>query len=141
MSTAVEGIDKQHYFFVKTKTQTGEDRDLVFISGTAYFVFQGTGSNFVREEFTVDIGPHWRSIEHVAPMAALATWQNLGPAVYAGAAVDWCEWTPTAMGPVDRKIRLHAQVGVSDSDGIVYRFAFSATAIGILSPGQMPVGP
>jgi hypothetical protein len=141
MSTTVQGIEKQHYFFAKTKTQTGQDRDLVFISGTAYFMLKGTGSNFEREEFTVDIGPHWRSIEHVAPMAALTSWQNLGTAVNAGAAVDWCEWTPTAAGPVGGQIRLHAQVSVSDSDGIVYRFAFSATAIGILSPGQTPVRP
>jgi hypothetical protein len=132
-SITVEGIDIPHMLHVKTQNPSGEERDLVVVSGTAYFRLQGTGGDFFRKEFTVDIGPVWRRIENVAPMAALTSWRNNGTAVNAGAAVDNCDWARTAIGPAgDTQIRLTALVAVSDIDGIVYRFAFTATAVGIL---------
>lgn len=113
-------------------TRTGDGRDLVVMSGTAYFGYKGTGGSFSRNEAYVTIGPRWRAIDSVAPTAALAAWYNRGTAVNAGAAVDSCRWDPVADGPIGLRIRLTVEVAVSDIDGWLYRFAYTATAVGTL---------
>lgn len=128
----MEGIDTPHTLISRVRNTNGEERDLVVMSGTAYFALKGTGGDWLRKELVVEIGPVWRSIEQVAPMAALTSWRNDGTAVNAGAAVDNCNWSGTAVSLTSEQIRLTALVAVSDVDGIVYRFAFTATAIGIL---------
>ncbi|NEA36925.1 hypothetical protein [Streptomyces sp. SID13031] len=117
-------------------TKTGDGRDLVVMSGTAHANFKGIGGSFERDDFYVNIGPVWRQIDDVASMAALAAWFNKGNAVNAGAAVDRCGWQGEAVGELDERIRLTVKLAVSDSDGWLYRFSYTATAIGILSPNQ-----
>ena len=131
MSFWVDGIDNEHVL----STKTPDGRDLVFISGTAYFALRGTGANWVRDDANAFIGPRWRRLDDVAPMAALASWLNLGTAVNAGAAVDNCRW---ARATQDSRILLEVAVAVSDSDGLLYRFAYTATAIGILVAQSRP---
>ncbi|NEA37213.1 hypothetical protein [Streptomyces sp. SID13031] len=117
-------------------TEIGGGRHLVVMSGTAHANFKGTGGSFESDDFYVNIGPVWRQVDDVAPMAALAAWFNKGNAVNAGAAVDSCGWKAEAVAELDERIRLYVKLAVSDIDGWLYRFSYTATAIGILSPNQ-----
>jgi hypothetical protein len=97
------------------------------MSGTAYFSFRGTGGAWRRDDAYVVVGPAWRRLDDVAPMAALGAWRNDNVANDAGAAVDNCRWSLW-----NNRLLLQVALAVSDSDGYVYRFGYTATAIGLL---------
>jgi hypothetical protein len=123
MAFWVQGIDSPQEIY----TTTGDGRNLVVMSGTAYFTFRGTGSSWRRDDAYAVIGPVWSRLDDVAPMAALATWSNTNVANNAGAAVDNCRWFNWS-----NRVLLQVALAVSDSDGYVIRFAYTATAIGRL---------
>lgn len=122
MAFWVNGVDSPQEIY----TRTGDARDLIVMSGTAYFNFKGTGSAWRRDDAYVIIGPVWRRLDDVAPMAALGSWSNDHTAVDAGAAVDNCRWVN-----YNGRILLQVALAVRDSDGWVHRFAYTATAVGI----------
>jgi hypothetical protein len=122
MAFWVSGVDSPQEIY----TRTGDGRDLVVMSGTAYFNFKGTGSAWRRDDAYVVIGPFWHRLDDVAPMAALGSWSNEHTAVDAGAAVDNCRWAV-----YNGRILLQVALAVRDSDGWVHRFGYTATAVGI----------
>jgi hypothetical protein len=72
MAFWVSGVDSPQEIY----TRTGDGRDLVVMSGTAYFNFKGTGPAWRRDDAYVIIGPFWHRLDDVAPMAALGSWSN-----------------------------------------------------------------
>jgi hypothetical protein len=109
------------------RTRTPDGRDLVFLTGTAGFLFQGTGGNFIRDDLFHVVGPTWARLDNVAPHAALASVFNANTAVNAGWAVDNCRFAL-----FNNRILLIAAVAVSDSDGFLLRASYQVTAIGII---------
>lgn len=116
-------IDSPH----ELRTRTPDNRDLVFLTGTAGFTLKGTGSSWFRDQVWIAIGPHWQRLDNVAPMAALASIYNDQTAVNAGWATDNCNWLN-----VNGQIVLTVSLAVSDIDGYVLRVAYQATAIGLV---------
>jgi hypothetical protein len=116
-------IDSPH----DLRTRTPDNRDLVFLTGTAGAELTGTGSNWLRDQVWIPIGPRWQRIDNVAPMAALAAISNAGTAVNAGWATDNCNWLN-----INGQIVLTVSLAVSDSDGHLIRVSYQATAIGIV---------
>jgi hypothetical protein len=108
-------------------TKTPDGRDLVFLTGTATLFYGGTGPTFIHDDLVFPIGPIWEAVHDVAPMAALASIYNDHVANNAGWATDRCTFSVA-----NNQIYLHVGLAVSDSDGVLYRVAFQATAIGIL---------
>lgn len=108
-------------------TKTPDGRDLVFMTGTAGFSFKGSGGTWKRDQAFHLVGPYWKRVDNVAPMAALASIYNDQTAVNAGWATDNCNWALW-----NNRILLIVSLAVSDIDGYVLRFAYQATAIGLV---------
>jgi hypothetical protein len=117
-------------------TKTPDGRDLVFMTGTGIVDFAGNISDFIRDELAIHLsppdGPIWKSIDHCAPVVALAALWNGGPATNAGWAVDWTGWTEYSWPGQGPHLLLASGIAVSDTDGILIRVSYQATALGIL---------
>lgn len=111
----------------ETRTRTPDGRDLVFLTGTAVRHWRGTGSAWIRDELWIPIGPYWRRIDSVAPIAALGAIANDSTAVDAGWATDGTRWAN-----YNGRIVLIVNVAVRDSDGWLFRASYQATALGVL---------
>jgi hypothetical protein len=85
-------------------------------------------------EFT--IGPTWNSIDRVVPAVSLASAENQGESINAGWAVDEVRWV-RAGSPGNFRIRLSVRIAVRDTDGVINRVTYQATALGRLV--QQPV--
>lgn len=107
-----------------------DGRAVLVLTGVVLFSFSGTGPSWRRDSIDWEIGPKWTRLDGVAPMAALASISNRGTSVDAGWAVDQVTWE----GEVNDAIRLRAQLAVSDSDGLMHRITYTATAIGEVQP-------
>jgi len=110
------------------RTRSGDNRDLVFLSGTAGLFFQGTGGSFIRDTLLVPFGPRWQRVDDVAPVASLASLFNVNVATNAGWAADNANW-----GVLNNQILLFIAIAVSDSDGQLLRVSFQASALGVLA--------
>jgi hypothetical protein len=117
-------------------TKTPDGRDLVFLTGTGIVDFTGNTSDFIREELAIHLsppdGPIWSVIEQCAPVVALAALWNGGPAQNAGWAVDWTNWTVYSWSGQGPHLLLASGIAVSDTDGILIRVSYQATALGRL---------
>ena len=114
-------IDSPH----ELRTRTPDNRDLVFLTGTAGVDFRGTGGAWDRDDLYILIGPGWGRLDNVAPVASLAAIYNSNYAVNAGWATDNCRWTIWG-----NQILLIVALAVSDSDGYLIRVSYQATALG-----------
>jgi hypothetical protein len=109
------------------RTRTPDGRDLVFLTGTAGFVFQGTGGSFITDDLFHLVGPTWARLDNVAPHAALASIFNRNQAVNAGWAVNNCRFAL-----FNQRILLIMGIAVSDTDGLLLRASYQVTAIGVI---------
>jgi hypothetical protein len=109
------------------RTRTGDNRNLVVLSGYAGFHLRGTGGSWRCVIGEIVRGPRWRRLDDVAPIVSLASIGNKDHAVNAGWAVDWCNWYR-----LNNRIYLRFKLCVRDSDGYLYRVAYQITAVGIL---------
>lgn len=116
-------IDSPH----ELRTRSTDNRDLVFLTGTAGADLVGRGQTWFRDQVWIPIGPHWQRIDNVAPVAALAAISNDHTAVDAGWATDNCNWLN-----VNGRLVLTVSLAISDIDGHLIRVAYQATAIGII---------
>jgi hypothetical protein len=116
-------IDSPH----ELRTRTPDNRDLVFLTGTAGADFVGTGAAWRRDQVWIPIGPFWRRLDSVAPTAALGAIHNDHTAVDAGWATDNCNFLN-----VNGQIVLTVSLAVSDIDGQLIRVSYQATALGLL---------
>ncbi len=117
-------------FFANTheiRTRTGDNRDLVVLSGHAGFHWKGSGGSWKRDEFLIPVGPTWSNLQDVAPMVTISAISNSNHAVNAGWAIDWCNW-----GTQNRRLLIRAGSAIRDSDGFLLRVAYTATCIGRL---------
>lgn len=135
MADAFEIANEQQ---VLTRTPAGED--LAFLTGTALFHFQGTGSGWRREPSRIltKRGPEWVAIYSTAATASLAAVGNDGTAVNEGYAVD--EVRVFVDGPTS-KIWLQVFLAVRDSDGHLFRVSYQVTVLGSIRRGTLPMGP
>jgi hypothetical protein len=78
-------------------------------------------------EFT--IGPTWESIDRVVPAVSLASIENQGQSINAGWAVDEVRWVRVGP-PRNSRIRLSVRIAVRDTDGVINRVTYQATALG-----------
>jgi len=109
-------------------TKTPDGRDLVFLTGTAGLNLKGTGSSWFRDDVYHLVGPTWRRLDNVAPIASLGAIANDHTAENAGWATDNCRWAR-----YNNRILLMVATAVRDSDGFLIRFNYQVTAIGLLS--------
>lgn len=116
-------IDSPH----ELRTRTPDNRDLVFLTGTAGIDFLGTGGTWNRDDLYILIGPGWARVDNVAPVASLAAIYNTNYAVNAGWAADNCRWVTWG-----NRVLLIVGIAVSDSDGDLIRVSYQATVIGQL---------
>jgi hypothetical protein len=116
-------VDSPH----EVRTRTPDGRDLLFMTGTAGFTFQGNAGQWLRDDLYVLVGPAWRRVDGVAPVASLASIYNNQQAVNAGWATDNCRWAV-----YNSQILLIVALAVSDIDGYVLRASYQATALGLL---------
>jgi hypothetical protein len=117
-------------------TKAPDGRDLVFLTGTGIADFAGTTSDFIRDSLAIHLspphGPIWSIIDECAPVVALAAVWNGGYAVNAGWAVDWTDWTIYSWPGQGTHLLLTSGIAVSDTDGILVRVSYQATALGTL---------
>ena len=136
-------IDSLH----TVQTTAADGRDLLFFTGTIV-LDSGPNGIFNRMELDPDgwrcaiietnFGPPWESLDNVAPAAALASILSSGLSpgseLTHGWAVDDCNWEVN----LRRQIKLKTVVAVFDGGvgehSTLFRVAFQATAIGVLSP-------
>jgi len=65
-------IDSPH----ELRTRTPDNRDLLFLTGTAGADLTGRGQSWYRDQVWIWIGPFWQRLDNVAPVAALAAISN-----------------------------------------------------------------
>ncbi|HEX8082668.1 MAG TPA: hypothetical protein VF529_00150 [Solirubrobacteraceae bacterium] len=99
---------------------------VMVLTGVVLFHFQGTSTDWRRDSLDWEIGPKWNKLDGVAPMAAFGSIANDQNATNAGWAVDEVTWE----GEVNDTIRLRAKLAVRDTDGMILRLTYTATAIG-----------
>ena len=111
----------------EVRTRTPDGRDLLFLTGTAGFGLKGQGQTWAGDDAYHLVGPFWRRIDSVAPMASIGSAYNEHTAVDAGWATDNCRWVNYG-----GRILLVVFCVVSDIDGWLYRFNYQVTALGLL---------
>jgi hypothetical protein len=84
-----------------------------------------------RDSLEFTIGPAWNRIDMVVPAISLASAENQGTSINAGWAVDEVRWVRTGT-PGNFRITLQARIAVRDTDGVINRVTFHATALGQL---------
>ena len=94
------------------KNKTGDNRNLVVLSGYAGFHLRGSGLPWRRVTGQMVRGPVWRRLDDVVPIISLASIANKGHAIDAGWAVDWCTW-----GELHHRIYLKFGLAIRDVDG------------------------
>lgn len=109
------------------RTRTGDNQDLVVLSGHAGFNFKGSGSSWKRDEFLIPVGPQWSSLQDVAPLVTISAIANSHHAVNAGWAIDNCSWST-----YNGALLIKARAAIRDVDGWLIRIAYHATCIGRL---------
>jgi hypothetical protein len=99
---------------------------LFIYTGVAIFSFVGTGAAFRRDFIDFEIGRVFSpgQVQDVLATGSLNSIRNENAAVNAGWAVDRvaARWDPT-----DQRIRIRADLAVSDIDGTLFRMGFQAT--------------
>jgi len=116
-------------------TKTGDNRELINLSGIALVHWKGTGQNWERDTLSLgfnlpNIIPDKKllRIEQWTPLITLNAIYNKNHAVNAGWAVDEF-WGPGAV-ETPGYINLWANVAIRDIDGYLYRVAYSLSIIG-----------
>jgi hypothetical protein len=117
----------------------GTGRSLWIWTGTAELLFQGTGTDWVRDQAMDDLlglgfDPFDLDDFGIAASASLASIQNEGAAVNAGWAVDQIV-ADRIRRPEDNlgAIRWTANLAVRDVDGYLMRLSFQVFFTGVLS--------
>ena len=82
-----------------------------------------------RDSLEFTIGSAWDSIDMVVPAISPASIENQGTSINAGWAVDEIMWA-TVRSPGGLRIGLSARITVRDTDGVINRVTFQATALG-----------
>jgi hypothetical protein len=123
-------IDSPH----ELRVRTSDDRDLVFLTGTAYIEgFSGPELDGTMDwvwdvdDLYIPVGSRWHSIDDVTVVVSLAELRNDHGANWAGWSarhVRWAKWND--------QLLIMADIGIRDSDGYLQRVAYQATAVGTL---------
>lgn len=109
-------------------TGPGAANRLFIFTGVAIFTFQGTSDKFIFDFFDVEVGPIFQQgqVINVLATGSLNSIANGATAVNAGWAVDRLT---ARFDPVEGRIKLRADVGVSDTDGFLFRVGFQITVL------------
>jgi hypothetical protein len=121
---------------------------LCFYGGTLLMSQKGESSRWIRGFLNApvytaqrqwspkDRGAGWTRFRDGSVTVSLAAIYNVNEANNAGWAVDAAEMSAidtTHLHPLDDHLEIRALLAVSDSDGILYRLSYSATALGVAS--------
>ncbi len=101
---------------------SGANRLFVY-TGIAVFSFKGTGSNWLRDLLSFEVGRSFSASQFrkAIATASLASIANNDHAVYAGWAVDR---VAVSRSPGSGKPKLDMNLAVRDSDGYLFRLAY-----------------
>ena len=104
----------------------GASNRLFIYTGVAVFNFVGTGAAFRRDFIDFEFGRVFApgQVQDVLATGSLNAVRNENSAVNAGWAVDR---VAARYDPADQRIRIRADLAVSDSDGALFRMGFQAT--------------
>ena len=109
------------------RTRTADNRDLVYLTGTAIVSFEGVPNDWRRDELWIPVGPAWTRVDAVAPIASLASIGTTDPNVVTGWATDGTFWSI-----FDGRILIRVQLAVAVQNVWLGRVAYHVTAIGQL---------
>jgi hypothetical protein len=122
------------------RTKTGDDKDLVVLSGYAEIDGKDLRGNadgtWNRKNLVLRVGPQWNFGVDSVPVVSMSSIMNVDVAHNAGWAVDDCTITYYSVepGPPGVQLELTCRVAVRDSDGYMFRVNYYATMIGDLAP-------
>jgi hypothetical protein len=104
---------------------TGGANRLFVYTGTAVFSLKGTGSNWLCDTLTFEVGRSFTAAQFIKAVAtaSLASIANTATAVNAGWAVDRVE---ASRAGASGKIQLKLNLAVRDSDGFLNRASYEA---------------
>ncbi len=105
----------------------GDANRLFIYTGIAVFSFRGTGSRWLRDTLSFQIGRTFTAAQFkkAAATASLASIANNGHAVNAGWAVDRIEARRASSG----RIEVTMNLAVRDSDGFLNRVAYEVNVL------------
>ena len=116
-------------------TKTGDDKELVILSGIALLHWKGTGQNWERDTLQLNFSlpniiPNKKllQIEHWTPLVTINAIYNKNHAVNAGWAVD--EFWGTGSIKSSGSLSLWANIAIRDIDGYLYRVAYNLSFVG-----------
>ena len=127
MAVTFEGIDSEQEMEVPVSGPDGANK-LFLYTGVAMIFFQGTGSDWLRDSVSFEVGRSFMESEFLRAVAtaSLASIANDHKAVNAGWAVDRVTVSRSAS---TGKTMLTINLAVRDSDGYVHRVAYEASVL------------
>jgi hypothetical protein len=140
MAEDVEVIEPERFHTThELHTRTGDDRDMVVLSGYAEIDGKDLQGNpdgtWNRKDLFFRVGPQWSLPPVSVPVVSMTSIMNKNVATNAGWAVDDCRVTlfQVLPEPGTFQVELRCRVAVRDSDGFMFRVNYYVTTVGQLA--------